>query len=121
MEALISLDPAKVTGELNLSAFTTNSAAKACETFFEKWFKNDVSVVSLGQQGSFGQPMEIAVKLNLTGMNTKNLEFYSYDKATNTYRRIEKPADWIDKNGYLHFTTELAGDIIISEEMLEKK
>jgi len=28
---------------------------------------------------------------------------------------------WIDKNGYLHFTTELAGDIVVSEGTLERK
>jgi len=47
--------------------------------------------------------------------------FYSYDKKTNSYKRIEKPAYWIDKNGYLRFTTEMAGDIIISEGSLERK
>jgi len=28
---------------------------------------------------------------------------------------------WIDKNGYLRFTTELAGDIVISEGALKRK
>jgi len=50
-----------------------------------------------------------------------NLYFYSYDKKANSYKRIEKPAYWIDKNGYLRFTTEYAGEIIISEGALERK
>jgi len=54
-------------------------------------------------------------------MDTKNLYFYSYDKAANIYRRIEKPAYWIDKNRYLHFTTEYGGDIIVSDGPLERK
>ena len=52
----------------------------------------------------------------------KNLYFYSYDAATNTYRRIEKSSYWIDANGYMHFATEYAGDIIISSKgALERK
>lgn len=121
VDVRISLDPGKSSKNLNLSASSANDTAKARKAFFEKWFKNKVAVVSLGQQGSFGFPVEIAAKVDLTGMDTKNLVFYSYDKATNAYRRIEKPAYWIDTNGYLHFYTELAGDIIISEGPLEKK
>ena len=65
--------------------------------------------------------VEIAAKLDLTGMGTSNLYFYSYNSKANTYRRIEKPTCWIDKNGYLHFTTEMAGDIIISKGPLDRK
>ena len=121
VEVRITLDPGKSTKGLNLSASTSNAGAKASEAMFEKWFRNNVSVVSFAQQGDFGQPVDIAAKVDLTGMDTSNLYFYSYDKATNTYRRIEKPAYWIDKNGYLRFTTELAGDIVITEGALERK
>ena len=55
------------------------------------------------------------------GRHADKLFFYSYDKKTNTYRRIEKPAYWIEKNGYMHFETELAGDIIITERPPERK
>lgn len=48
-------------------------------------------------------------------MDMTGLVLYSYDKAANIYRRIEKPAYWVDTNSYLHFTTEHAGDIIVSE------
>ena len=97
------------------------SIAADGKTIFEKWFSNDVAVVSFGQQGSFGQPVEVAVKVDPIVMDIHNLVFYSYDSKTNTYKRIEKPAYWIDGNGYLHFTTEFAGDIIISEGALEQK
>lgn len=120
VEVRITLDPAKATEDLNLSASTTNAIAKARKAFFEKWFRNDISVVSFVQQGSFGQPVEVAVKIDLA-VDVKNLVFYSYDKATNNYKRIENPGAWVDKISYLHFTTELAGDIIISVGPLEKK
>ena len=75
----------------------------------------------MDQTAPWGQPVQIAARIDLTGMDSKKLYFYSYDKKANTYRRIEKPAYWIDKNGYLYFETELAGDIIISEGPLDKK
>jgi len=121
VDVRITLDPAGSTKDLNLSASTTNAAAKAAKSTFENWFNNKVQAISCAQQGSFGQPVEIAAKFDLTGMDTKNLRFYSYDKTTNTYREIPNTAYWIDSNGYLHFTTELAGDIIISDGVLERK
>ena len=114
-------EPGKMTKEMLLSGSVTGSTVEARKTFFEKWYKNKVRVIHLDQAGDWSQPVEIAAKVDLTGMDTTNLHFYSYDKASNSYKRIEKPTYWIDGNGYLHFTTEYAGDIIISEGMLEKK
>ncbi len=37
------------------------------------------------------------------------------------YTRITDPEYWIDTNGYLHFKTEYAGEIIISEGPLERQ
>jgi hypothetical protein len=71
-------------------------------------------------QGSWGQPVEVAAKLD-SALATTNLVFYSYNKAANTYTRIVKPGYWVDKNGYVHFTTEVAGDIIISEGALVRR
>ncbi|MDL2233687.1 MBG domain-containing protein [Ruminococcaceae bacterium OttesenSCG-928-L11] len=114
-------NPGKMTSEMHLSGELTGSAVNARKAFFEKWFKNKVQVIHLDQSGSFGQPVEIVAKVDLTGMNAKQLVLYVYDRATNTYKRIENSAYWIDQNGYLHFTTEVAGDIIISDGALTPK
>lgn len=37
------------------------------------------------------------------------------------YKRIGEPAYRVGENGYLHFTAEYAGDIIISDGPLEKQ
>lgn len=107
------------TKDIQLSMNETR--AKNVKSLFEKYFKNKVSVVSFDQQDSWGMPVDIATKIDLTGMDTKNLYFYSYDKETNCYQRVKNPDYWIDQNGYLHFTTPYAGDIIISENSLEKR
>lgn len=119
VDVRITLDPSLASKDLNLSASTSNSQAKATTNFFEKHFSNDLMTVSLGQQGSFGQPVSIAAKLD-PKLNTENLVFYSYNKETNTYSRIPAPKYWVDKNGYVHFTTQLGGSIIISDGKLTK-
>jgi len=114
-------DPANATKDILVSGYIKGADVDRVKAHFEKWFTNKLRVIHFDQQEDFGQPVRIAALIDLTGMDTASLHFYSYDKATNTYRRIEKPAYWIDKNGYLHFTTEYAGEIIISDGELTKK
>lgn len=108
-------NPAAVTADLLVSGYVRGAEVQGTTALFEKYFSNKVSTVHLDQTGDWGQPVALAARVDLSGMDVSKLMLYSYDKATNTYRRIEKPAYWIDKNGYLHFTTPYAGDIIISE------
>jgi len=114
-------NPSAITTDVLLSGRVEGDAINSIKGIFEKWFKNKVRVIHLEQQGAWGQPVQIAARVDLSGMDTENLCFYSYDKKANSYKRIEKPAYWIDKNGYLRFTTEYAGEIIISEGALERK
>lgn len=114
-------DPVKVTSDMQVSGYVKGPIVSSRKAFFQKWYENKVQVVHLEHTGSFGQPVEIAAKVDLSGMDTKNLHFYSYDLKSNRYNQIANPNDWIDKNGYLHFTSEQAKDIIISEEELCKK
>ena len=106
---------------IKLGIYTKPEKTAATTSLFGKYFDNKVATVSFEQQGGFGAQLEVAAKVDLTGMDVTKLVLYSYDKSTNTYRCIEKPAYWIDKNGYMHFTTELAGDIIISNGPLALK
>ena len=114
-------DPANIKNDLMVSGYVKGGEVDRIRSHFEKWFGNKVRVIHMDQTEPWGQPVQIAARVDLTGMDANNLYFYSYDKKTNTYKRIEKPAYWIDENGYLHITTELAGDIIISEGPLERK
>jgi len=114
-------NPSALGSDALLSGWVRGDAVNSIKGIFEKWFKSNIRVIHLEQQADWGQPVEVAAKLGLIGMDTANLFFYSYDKAANTYRCIENPAYWIDTNRYLHFTTEYAGDIIVSEWALERK
>ncbi len=112
---------ALITQDIYLSGRVKATAVDVRKAQFEKWFTNKIRVIHLEQQTPWGVPVEIAAKVDLTGMNTAKLFFYSYDKAKNEYLPIYQPNYWIDKNGYLHFTTKLAGDIIISEGPLQRR
>lgn len=119
--AQLTLNPAEATGNVALTAFANSPDAVNRETLFRRWFQNRLIVVSTGQSGAYGQPVRLAVKTRLDGLDTANLVFYSYDRAANTYRRISEPAYRVGNNGNLYFTTERAGDIVISEGALVKK
>jgi len=114
-------EPEKFTKDTLVSGWVKGAEVDKVRGIFEKWFSNKVRVIHFDQQTDWEQPVGVAARVDLAGMNTENLYFYSYDKKANSYRRIEKPAYWIDKNGYLHFDTPYAGDIVISEGPLEKK
>lgn len=113
--------PSNLAADIMVSGYVKGSVVDSRRAFFEKWFTNRMRVIHMEQSGSFGQPVEIAAMIDLGGMNVSKLVFYSYDKATNSYKSIETPKAWVDKKGYLHFTTGYAGDIIISNEPLERK
>ena len=114
-------EPGKLTKDMVVSGYVKGAEVDSVRKNYEKWFNNKVRVIHFDQQADWEQPVGVAARIDLAGMDDKNLYFYAYDKKANSYRRIEKPAYWIDKNGYLHFDTPYAGEIIISEGPLEKK
>jgi len=119
----ITVNPAlaTLTSDTQLGVYVDSAHTSATKTRFEKFFKNQISVVSLAQQGSYGMSVKIAAKVSLSGFNTSSLYFYSYDKASNKYNQIQKPSYSVDANGYVHFYTSAGGDILISNGPLAKK
>ena len=108
-----------MTKNVNLSASTMSSHAQSIKSSFAKWFSNKTQVVSFAQQGDWGMSVEAAVKLDKE-LDAKTLVFYSYDSAANTYKLMNDSNYWVDANGYVHFTTTVAGDIIITDKPLSK-
>jgi len=114
-------NPSAIIQDTKVSGYVTGSQVERVENFFDKYFNNSTSVLHFDQTGSWGQEVRIAAKFDLTGMDKDNLVFYAYDKATNQYNRISNPNYKVDDNGYTHFSTSLAGDIIVSNGLLVKK
>ena len=119
--ARLYIDPAKsfyVDKEIKLGVSVEQKDVKKTQATFEKHFDNRVSVVHFEHQGTFGMNIDAAVKVNLTGLDTGNLMFYSYDPATNRYAPIKSSNAYVDENGFLHFTTSIGGDLVITDKPL---
>ena len=117
----ITINPAYANNDIKLGVFTDAKSIAGTKALFDKWYSNKVAIVSLGQQGSFGLNVRIAAKFDLTGINTKNLYIYAYDKTKNSFTRILTPNANVDANGYLHFNTSVGGDIVITDKVLTRK
>jgi hypothetical protein len=113
-------EPHLITAPLYLCGSVTSETVIRTQELFRKSFPNDLRAVSLHQLPEWGQPVQIAARVNFTGMDTQKLSFYSYDTAANRYYGIETQYA-IDENGYVHFTSPLAGNIVISDGLLAKK
>lgn len=117
----MTLDPAKADAKVKAIQTGAKLEDKKAQEKFEKYFSNEMRFIQLNQKGSYGMEIKAAAKLDLKGMDTKNLYFYSYDAATNRYSRIQNPRYYVDRNGYLHFATTEGGTIIISEKPLARR
>ena len=110
----------KVVARMYLDPANAESTKVATDTF-KKYFNNEIAAVNLGQKGSYGMDVRIAVKVDLSKLNTENLNFFAYDKESNTYVKLTEPKYQIDANGYLHFDTSVGGDVIITDQALTAK
>ena len=89
------------------------------KAMFGKFFSNSMAFAQLGQQGSFGMNVKVALKVDLTGLNTNSLVAYVYDAKTNAYTQLAKP--WVDSNGFVHITTSVGGAVVITDSPLKLK
>ena len=89
---------------------------------FNKFFENNIVIVKLNQEYSYGQIAEVAAKADVSKLDpSKTWYFYSYNPKTNTYCRIKNPNYKMDNNGYIHFNTSRADRILITDEPLTRR
>ncbi|RLL06950.1 hypothetical protein D4A47_13500 [Anaerotruncus massiliensis (ex Liu et al. 2021)] len=115
-----AFDPAKWTAATNLK-FSLRTDDLSVRTAFEKIYANQMAIIKFDQKGSFGMPVMITVKPDLSKLNTQTLYFYAYDQTNKTITQIAAPNNWFDKSGYLHFTTTMGNHVIITDRPLVKK
>ena len=114
-------EAAKLKEPVKLGVKTDKAATKVVNNTFTKFFDNEIAVAKCEQEGKFGMNVRMAVKVNLEKLNKETLAFYSYDAKTNTFKKIKEPKYVVDKNGYVHFDTNLAGSIVITDKPLTLK
>ena len=116
----VYIDPAKntLTTPISVSGSLGNQPVV---DMFARYYSNTIKAVRLEHAGAFGMPVNIAAKVDLTGLDTKTLRFYNYNTATNIYTPITAPAYSIDANGYLRFTVTSGNTILIMDKPLTVK
>jgi len=108
-------------GDVNVSAWVSGSNVDSIRVIFDRFYSNNVRVVHFDHSGAWGQTVRVAARVEFAGMRTNNLHFYSYNRETNTFSRINNPNYRIDGNGFLHFNTHLGDSIVISEGPLVRR
>lgn len=124
IEGRMYINPSKaagVQGVIQTGVYTSASKVSAVTKMFNKYFSNKIVVIHLDQAGSFGMEVEIAAKVDLKDLNTKSLQFYSYSLTSNSYVAIQNPKYFIDSSGYLHFNTTVGGEIIVTDQPLQRR
>ena len=106
-------------GDVLLGVTTNAAETGAVSGLFQKHFGARVAVVRLAHQGAFGMRVQIAVKADPMIDTAKPIYFYSYDRKTNTYVRLQNTAYTVDKNGWLYFYTTMGGDILYCNTLLK--
>lgn len=114
----LTVKPSALTEPCSLEASMDNEQALKTQELFEYYFAGNVRVVSLTYQGNFAKPVEVAARLNLSGIDSQRLFFYAYQPTSNTYREIRSPQNWVDSKGFLHFYTSWGGDLLVTDVRL---
>jgi len=120
VETRLYIDPSQYKGNNDIKLGAAVGDEKV-EKLFAKYYSNNIKTIKLEQKTSFGIQIKAAVKINLNGLDNNSLMLYSYDSESNKVKLIKNPDYRIDKNGFLHFTTDLAGTIILTDKALVKK
>ncbi|MEG0898145.1 MAG: hypothetical protein RSF40_00350, partial [Oscillospiraceae bacterium] len=123
MVARLYLQPADLKAmksDFKLGIRTDKEAIAKTKKIFS-CFKNEMAIISMEQVGKLGFNLHMAVKADLSKLNKDKLIFNVYDKTTNRYTVLKNVKYTIDANGYIHFATNIGGDIVITDQPLTKK
>lgn len=119
-EYALTINPAAatLTTDLKLGLSANDATVKKS---LQRFFNNEMSVVKFEQVGTFGMPVEVTCKADLSKLNTATLHFYSYDPVANTIGQFDPQNYTIDQDGYLHFTTTSGNYVVITDKPLASK
>lgn len=105
-----------LSGTINFSKdnYYTSSTTSAVAKTFNKLFGKKVVAVNLADQNkNTSTYIKVALKADLSGLNTNKLVFHVYNRSTNKYSRITAPNYWIDSKGFLHLTVPVGNNLTL--------
>ena len=124
IQGRIEINPAFAMGlntDIYLGVYTSADRTQRTTQFIERHFSNQIRVIQLAHEGSYGMPVQIMANINLGDMNTRNLHLFSYDREANRLTRLRTPNYFVDGSGNLHFSTIYGGYIVVSEGSLTRR
>jgi len=124
VEGRMTVDPRNTTnvkGDIQLGVFTNDGATGDTRRAFENSFSNRFAVIRAAHSGSYGMKVDFAVKTGSHLSNATNLFLYSYNPKTAQYQLIQNPKISFDSNGFLHFTSSIGNDLIVSDGPLRSR
>jgi len=110
----VTFAPVLATENILLSGTTSSVTTRVVARIFENAFGGTASVVSLAQQGEFGMEVRVAARLD-ESFTADAVYFYTYDAEANIVAQFVPSFVWLDSYGFLHFTTTVGGEIIVSD------
>ena len=114
VDVRIVFAPAMATQDIQLFGTTRSVTARIVGQLFERAHGGTASVVSLAQQGEFGMEVRVAARLD-ESFAADAVYFYTYDAEANTFTQFTPSFIWLDSTGFLHFTTTVGGEIVVSD------
>jgi hypothetical protein len=108
-------------GSVNFALQVSGRNVNRAISNVHRHFANEnVAAVSLAQKGPYGADIPMAVKVDLSSMDTDNLLFYVFSGLTSKYAQLETDYE-IDSAGLLHFSTPVGGNVIITDAPLARR
>lgn len=121
LKVRLTIKPELATQSIAITASLDNEQAQKTKAKYEKLCSNHVQVVSPGQQSGFGMTVEIVVKVDVSQLKTDTLIVYAYDPRANSHKQIPAGDCFVDDNNFVHINTSLAGDLVITDQLLTLK
>lgn len=107
--------------DLKLGVYVEGKDVEKVAANFDKWYKNDVAVIQMAQNGTLPAAVRVTAKpAALKGLDNDKLVFYSYNAETKKVKLLENTSYKVDSKGFVSFDTTRGGYIIIADSKLEK-
>lgn len=120
VQGRIVLEPSKLynrkTG-IKLGVYTDKDSIANVKAAMQKRSNNTMTYIHMEHQGSLTINTRVTAKVDLTGLDTKNLLFYVCDGKQDSVTLIDKP-EYSISNSYISFLTKTGGDIVITDKKL---
>lgn len=120
VQGQLTFNPSKFTAikaDMGIGVYTTSANVSGIADSMAKWYSNNMAVIRFDHKGDFASTVNVAARVDLSKLNTKALQFYTYDTESNSVSKIASPSYSVD-GSYVYFNTTSGGYVIITDKAL---